>query len=183
MNRGKDEILGYLSSQSWFPRFMELMNKYQSSEAYKQSILAGNKREYTLLSAFPFKELSEEEKIEWIERHNEFFFWFRGMRGKRNSVKANGTEQVARRKRRIAMHILRKERKKTEGKTERKTERVEQQRVEQQRTERKKPIIHDQSMERAQRNLSAAKMYLARKRQKKGNRSAIKPKDDKEYQK
>lgn len=177
MNRGKDEILGYLSSQSWFPRFMELMNKYQSSEAYKQSILAGNKREYTLLSAFPFKELDEEEKIEWIERHNEFFFWFRGMRGKRNSVKANGTEQVARRKRRIAMHILRKERK-TEGKTERKTERVEQQ-----RTERKKPIIHEPSMERAQRNLSAAKMYLAKKRQEKGHRSAIKPKDNKEYQK
>lgn len=163
MNRGKDEILGYLSSQSWFPRFMELLNKYQSSEAYKQSILAGNKREHTLLSAFPFKELSEEEKIEWIERHNEFFYWFRGMRGKRNSVKANGTEQVARRKRRIAMQILRKEQKKTEGKTERKTERVEQQ-----RTERKKPIIYDQSMERAQRNLSAAKMYLARKRAEKG---------------
>lgn len=181
MNRGKDEILGYLSSQSWYPRFMELMNKYQSSEAYKQSILAGNKREHTLLSAFPFKELSEEEKIEWIERHNEFFFWFRGMRGKRNSVKANGTEQVARRKRRIAMHILRKEQKKTERKTERKAERVEQQ-----RTERKKPIIHEPSMERAQRNLSAAKMYLAKKRlasQNKGHRSAIKPKDDKEYQK
>lgn len=172
MNRGKDEILGYLSSQSWFPRFMELMNKYQSSEAYKESILAGNKREYTLLSAFPFKELSEEEKIEWIERHNEFFFWFRGMRGKRNSIKANGTEQVARRKRRIAMHILRKERK-TGGKTER---------VEQQRTERKKPIIHEPSMERAQRNLSAAKLYLAKKRQNKGHRSVIKPKDDKEYQ-
>lgn len=166
MNRGKNEILGYLSSQSWFPRFMELMNKYQSSEAYKQSILAGNKREHTLLSAFPFKELSEEEKIEWIERHNEFFFWFRGMRGKRNSIKANGTEQVARRKRRIAMQILRKERKKTEGKTE-----------------RKKPIIYDQSMERAQRNFSAAKLYLAKKRQEKGHRSAIKPKDDKEYQK
>lgn len=159
MNRGKDEILGYLSSQSWFPRFMELMNKYQSSEAYKQSILAGNKREHTLLSAFPFKELSEEEKIEWIERHNEFFFWFRGMRGKRNSVKANGTEQVARRKRRIAMQILRKERKKTE-----------------QKTERKKPIIHEPSMARAQRNLSAAKLYLAKKRQEKGIGAQSSPK-------
>lgn len=79
MNRKKEEIIGYLSSQSWFPRFMELMNKYQDSEAYKQSILAGNKREYTLLSAFPFKELDEEEKIEWIERHNAFFLWFRNM--------------------------------------------------------------------------------------------------------
>lgn len=79
MNRKKEEIIGYLSSQSWFPRYMELMNKYQDSEAYKQSILAGNKREYTLLSAFPFKELDEEEKIEWIERHNAFFLWFRNM--------------------------------------------------------------------------------------------------------
>ena len=41
--------------------------------------MAGNKREYTLLSSFPFKELSEEEKIEWIERHNAFFLWFRNM--------------------------------------------------------------------------------------------------------
>lgn len=79
MNRKKEEIIGYLSSQSWFPRYMELMNKYQDSEAYKQSILAGNKREYTLLSAFPFKELDEEEKIEWIERHNAFYLWYKNM--------------------------------------------------------------------------------------------------------
>ena len=79
MSRRKDEVIGYLSSQSWFPRYLELLNKYQDSEAYKESILAGNKREYTLLSSFPFKELSEKEKIEWIERHNAFYLWYKNM--------------------------------------------------------------------------------------------------------
>lgn len=79
MSRKKAEVIGYLSSQSWYPRYLELLNKYQDSEAYKESILAGNKREYTLLSSFPFKELDEKEKIEWIERHNEFYLWYKNM--------------------------------------------------------------------------------------------------------
>ena len=44
MSRKKEEVIGYLSSQSWYPRYLELLNKYQDSEAYKESILAGNKR-------------------------------------------------------------------------------------------------------------------------------------------
>lgn len=103
MSRQKSEIYGYLSSQSWYPRYLELLNKYQDSEAYKESILAGNKREYTLLSSFPFKELDEEEKIEWIERHNEFFFWFRGMRVKTNSIKKNGAKKARRQDKALAV--------------------------------------------------------------------------------
>ena len=79
MSRKKEEVIGYLSSQSWYPRYLELLNKYQDSEAYKESILAGNKREYTLLSSFPFKEVNEKEKIEWIERHNAFYLWSKNM--------------------------------------------------------------------------------------------------------
>lgn len=119
MNRKKEEIIGYLSSQSWFPRFMELMNKYQDSEAYKQSILAGNKREYTLLSAFPFKELDEEEKIEWIERHNAFFLWFRNMTMSSLSYKNDFNKaQKAREERAITLRkrIERRERRASQNK-------------------------------------------------------------------
>lgn len=119
MNRKKEEIIGYLSSQSWFPRFMELMNKYQDSEAYKQSILAGNKREYTLLSAFPFKELDEEEKIEWIERHNAFFLWFRNMTMSSLSYKNDFNKaQNAREERAITLRkrIERRERRASQNK-------------------------------------------------------------------
>lgn len=119
MNRKKEEIIGYLSSQSWFPRFMELMNKYQDSEAYKQSILAGNKREYTLLSSFPFKELSEKEKIEWIERHNAFFLWFRNMTMSSLSYKNDFNKaQKAREERAITLRkrIERRERRASQNK-------------------------------------------------------------------
>lgn len=119
MNRKKEEIIGYLSSQSWFPRFMELLNKYQDSEAYKQSILAGNKREYTLLSAFPFKELSEKEKIEWIERHNAFFLWFRNMTMSSLSYKNDFNKaQKAREERAITLRkrIERRERRASQNK-------------------------------------------------------------------
>ncbi len=158
MNRKKEEVIGYLSSQSWFPRFMELMNKYQDSEAYKQSILAGNKREHTLLSAFPFKELSEKEKLEWIERHNEFFFWYRGMRGKSTSHKAHGEQEAERATKRKALEW---EKRKQKG------ERVE----------------YQDPTNTAKRNLEAAKLFLAKRKQKKGHRSALKRKDDKSIQK
>ena len=151
MNRKKEEIIGYLSSQSWFPRFMELMNKYQDSEAYKESILAGNKREYTLLSAFPFKELDEEEKIEWIERHNAFFLWFRNMTMSSLCYKSGFDKaQKAREERAITLR-KRIERRERNGMRMPKGERV----------------VYQVSTNTAKRNLEAAKLYLAKRKQKK----------------
>ena len=152
MNRKKEEVIGYLSSQSWFPRYMELLNKYQDSEEYKESILAGNKREYTLLSAFPFKELDEEEKIEWIERHNAFFLWFRNMTMSSLSYKNDFDKaQKAREERAI---ILRK-----------RIERRERNRMRMPKGER---VVYQVSTNTAKRNLEAAKMYLAERKQKRG---------------
>ena len=157
MNRKKEEIIGYLSSQSWFPRFMELMNKYQDSEAYKESILAGNKREYTLLSAFPFKELDEEEKIEWIERHNAFFLWFRNMTMSSLCYKSGFDKaQKAREERAITLR-KRIERRERNGMRMPKGERV----------------VYQVSTNTAKKNLEAAKMYLAKRKQKKGLRAKI----------
>lgn len=148
MNRKKEEIIGYLSSQSWYPRFMELMNKYQDSEAYKESILAGNKREYTLLSAFPFKELDEKEKIEWIERHNAFFLWFRNMTMSNLCYKSGFDKaQKAREERAITLC----KRMQRNGMRIPKGERV----------------VYQVSTNTAKKNLEAAKMYLAKRKQKK----------------
>lgn len=163
MNRKKEEVIGYLSSQSWFPRFMELLNKYQDSEAYKESILAGNKREYTLLSAFPFKELDEEEKIEWIERHNAFFLWFRNMTMSNLCYKSGFDKaQKAREERAITLY----KRMQSNGGS----------------MPRGKEIYQD-PIHSAKRNLEAAKLYLARRRQKKEQMRALKSKDDKSIQK
>lgn len=140
MNRKKEEIIGYLSSQSWYPRYMELLNKYQDSEAYKESILAGNKREYTLLSSFPFKELSEKEKIEWIERHNAFFLWFRNMTMSNLCYKSGFDKaQKAREERAITL-----------------CKRIQGERV-----------VRQVSTNTAKKNLEAAKLYLAKRKQKK----------------
>ena len=140
MNRKKEEVIGYLSSQSWYPRYLELLNKYQDSEAYKQSILAGNKREYTLLSAFPFKELDEEEKIEWIERHNAFFLWFRNMTMSNLCYKSGFDKaQKAREERAITL-----------------CKRMKGERV-----------VYQVSTNTAKKNLEAAKLYLAKRKQKK----------------
>lgn len=163
MNRKKEEVIGYLSSQSWFPRFMELLNKYQDSEAYKESILAGNKREYTLLSAFPFKELDEEEKIEWIERHNAFFLWFRNMTMSNLCYKSGFDKaQKAREERAISLY---KRMQSNGGSMPRGRE------------------IYQDPIHSAKRNLEAAKLYLARRRQKKEQMRALKSKDDKSIQK
>lgn len=164
MSRQKSEIHGYLSSQSWYPRYLELLNKYQNSEAYKESILAGNKREYTLLSSFPFKELDEEEKIEWIERHNEFFFWFRGMKVKTNSIKKNGAKKARRQDKALAITLYK--RMQSNGGS----------------MPRGKEIYQD-PIHSAKRNLEAAKLYLARRRQKKEQMRALKSEDDKNIQK
>lgn len=168
MSRQKSEIHGYLSSQSWYPRYLELLNKYQDSEAYKESILAGNKREYTLLSSFPFKELDEEEKIEWIERHNEFFFWFRGMRVKTNSIKKNGAKKARRQDKALAVAYYKRMMGEKYGWVPK----------------------HIEPTNTAKRNLEAAKLYLAKRKEKKaimsqnkGHRSVIKSKDDKSIQK
>ena len=140
MNRKKEEVIGYLSSQSWYPRYMELLNKYQDSEAYKESILAGNKREYTLLSSFPFKELDEEEKIEWIERHNAFFLWFRNMTMSNLCYKSGFDKaQKAREERAITL-----------------SKRIQGER-----------IVYQVSTNTAKKNLEAAKLYLAKRKQKK----------------
>ena len=140
MNRKKEEIIGYLSSQSWYPRYLELLNKYQDSEAYKESILAGNKREYTLLSSFPFKELDEEEKIEWIERHNAFFLWFRNMTMSNLCYKSGFDKaQKAREERAITL-----------------CKRIQGERV-----------VNQVSTNTAKKNLEAAKLYLAKRKQKK----------------
>ena len=147
MNRKKEEIIGYLSSQSWYPRYLELLNKYQDSEAYKESILAGNKREYTLLSSFPFKELSEKEKIEWIERHNAFFLWFRNMTMSNLCYKSGFDKaQKAREERAITL-----------------CKRIQGERV-----------VYQVSTNTAKKNLEAAKLYLAKRKQKKGLRAKIK---------
>lgn len=119
MSRKKDEVIGYLSSQSRYPRYLELLNKYQDSEAYKESILAGNKREYTLLSSFPFKELSEKEKIEWIERHNAFYLWFKCMTMSSRCYKSGFDKaQKAREERAITLRkrIERRERRASQNK-------------------------------------------------------------------
>ena len=140
MNRKKEEIIGYLSSQSWYPRYLELLNKYQDSEAYKESILAGNKREYTLLSSFPFKELDEEEKIEWIERHNAFFLWFRNMTMSNLCYKSGFDKaQKAREERAITL-----------------CKRIQGERG-----------VYQVSTNTAKKNLEAAKLYLAKRKQKK----------------
>lgn len=148
MSRKKEEVIGYLSSQSWFPRYMELLNKYQDSEAYKESILAGNKREYTLLSSFPFKELSEKEKIEWIERHNAFYLWYKNMTIGSISYKNDFSKaQKAREERAITLC----KRMQRNGMRIPKGERV----------------VYQVSTNTAKKNLEAAKMYLAKRKQKK----------------
>lgn len=163
MNRKKEEVIGYLSSQSWYPRYLELLNKYQDSEAYKESILAGNKREYTLLSSFPFKELSEEEKIEWIERHNAFFLWFRNMTMSSLCYKSGFDKaQKAREERAITLY---KRMQSNGGSMPRGRE------------------IYQDPIHSAKRNLEAAKLYLARRRQKKEQMRALKSEDDKNIQK
>lgn len=163
MNRKKEEIIGYLSSQSWYPRYLELLNKYQDSEAYKESILAGNKREYTLLSSFPFKELDEKEKIEWIERHNAFFLWFRNMTMSSLCYKSGFDKaQKAREERAISLY---KRMQSNGGSMPRGRE------------------IYQDPIHSAKRNLEAAKLYLARRRQKKEQMRALKSKDDKNIQK
>lgn len=163
MNRKKEEVIGYLSSQSWFPRYLELLNKYQNSEAYKESILAGNKREYTLLSSFPFKELDEEEKIEWIERHNAFFLWFRNMTMSKVCYKSGFDKaQKAREERAISLY---KRMQSNGGSMPRGRE------------------IYQDPIHSAKRNLEAAKLYLARRRQKKAQMGALKSEDDKNIQK
>ena len=148
MSRKKEEVIGYLSSQSWFPRYMELLNKYQDSEAYKESILAGNKREYTLLSSFPFKELSEKEKIEWIERHNAFYLWYKNMTIGSLSYKNDFDKaQKAREERAITLC----KRMQRNGMRIPKGERV----------------VYQVSTNTAKKNLEAAKMYLAKRKQRK----------------
>ena len=150
MSRKKGEVIGYLSSQSWYPRYLELLNKYQDSEAYKESILAGNKREYTLLSSFPFKELSEKEKIEWIERHNAFYLWYKNMTVRSISYKNDFSKaQKAREERAITL------RKRIERR-ERKGMRMPRER-----------IVNQVSTNTAKKNLEAAKLYLAKRKQKK----------------
>lgn len=148
MSRKKEEVIGYLSSQSWYPRYLELLNKYQDSEAYKESILAGNKREYTLLSSFPFKELSEKEKIEWIERHNAFYLWYKNMTIGSISYKNDFRKaQKAREERAITLC----KRMQRNGMRIPKGERV----------------VYQVSTNTAKKNLEAAKMYLAKRKQKK----------------
>ena len=148
MSRRKDEVIGYLSSQSWYPRYLELLNKYQDSEAYKESILAGNKREYTLLSSFPFKELSEKEKIEWIERHNAFFLWFRNMTISSLCYKSGFDKaQKAREERAITL-----------------CKRMQRNGMRIPKGER---IVYQVSTNTAKKNLEAAKLYLAKRKQKK----------------
>lgn len=148
MSRKKEEVIGYLSSQSWFPRYMELLNKYQDSEAYKESILAGNKREYTLLSSFPFKELDEKEKIEWIERHNAFYLWYKNMTIGNLSYKNDFSKaQKAREERAITLC----KRMQRNGMCMPKEERV----------------VYQVSTNTAKKNLEAAKLYLAKRKQKK----------------
>ena len=148
MSRKKEEVIGYLSSQSWFPRYLELLNKYQDSEAYKESILAGNKREYTLLSSFPFKELSEKEKIEWIERHNAFYLWYKNMTIGSISYKNDFDKaQKAREERAITLC----KRMQRNGMRIPKGERV----------------VYQVSTNTAKKNLEAAKMYLAKRKQRK----------------
>ena len=148
MNRKKEEVIGYLSSQSWYPRYLELLNKYQDSEAYKESILAGNKREYTLLSSFPFKELSEKEKKEWIERHNAFYLWYKNMTIGSISYKNDFSKaQKAREERAITLC----KRMQRNGMRIPKGERV----------------VYQVSTNTAKKNLEAAKMYLAKRKQKK----------------
>lgn len=156
MSRKKEEVIGYLSSQSWYPRYLELLNKYQDSEAYKESILAGNKREYTLLSSFPFKELSEKEKIEWIERHNAFYLWYKNMTIGSISFKNDFSKaQKAREERAITLY------KRMQGER----------------------VVYQDPIHSAKRNLEAAKLYLARRRQKKEQMRALKSEDDKNIQK
>ena len=148
MNRKKEEIIGYLSSQSWYPRYLELLNKYQDSKAYKESILAGNKREYTLLSSFPFKELDEEEKIEWIERHNAFFLWFRNMTMSNLCYKSGFDKaQKAREERAITLR-----------------KRIERRERNGMRMPRES-IVKQVSTNTAKKNLEAAKLYLAKRKQ------------------
>ncbi len=148
MSRKKEEVIGYLSSQSWYPRYLELLNKYQDSEAYKESILAGNKREYTLLSSFPFKELDEKEKIEWIERHNAFYLWFKNMTIGSISYKNDFSKaQKAREERAITLC----KRMQRNGMRIPKGERV----------------VYQVSTNSAKKNLEAAKLYLAKRKQKK----------------
>lgn len=163
MSRKKEEVIGYLSSQSWYPRYLELLNKYQDSEAYKESILAGNKREYTLLSSFPFKELSEKEKIEWIERHNAFYLWYKNMTIGSISYKNDFSKaQKAREERAISLY---KRMQSNGGSMPRGRE------------------IYQDPIHSAKRNHEAAKLYLARRRQKKEQMRALKSEDDKNIQK
>lgn len=147
MSRKKEEVIGYLSSQSWYPRYLELLNKYQDSEAYKESILAGNKREYTLLSSFPFKELSEKEKIEWIERHNAFYLWYKNMTMNSLSYKNDFSKaQKAREERAITLY---KRMQSNGGSMPRER------------------VVNQVSTNTAKKNLEAAKLYLAKRKQKK----------------
>lgn len=163
MSRRKDEVIGYLSSQSWYPRYLELLNKYQDSEAYKESILAGNKREYTLLSSFPFKELSEKEKIEWIERHNAFYLWYKNMTISSLCYKSGFAKaQKAREERAITLY---KRMQSNGGSMPRGR------------------VIYQDPIHSAKRNIEAAKLYLARRREKKEQMRALKNKDDKSIQK
>ena len=163
MSRKKEEVIGYLSSQSWYPRYLELLNKYQDSEAYKESILAGNKREYTLLSSFPFKELNEKEKIEWIERHNAFYLWYKNMTISSQSYKNDFSKaQKAREERSITLY---KRMQSNGGSMPRGRE------------------IYQDPIHSAKRNNEAAKLYLARRREKKAQMRALKSKDDKSIQK
>ena len=163
MSRKKEEVIGYLSSQSWYPRYLELLNKYQDSEAYKESILAGNKREYTLLSSFPFKELNEMEKIEWIERHNAFYLWYKNMTISSQSYKNDFSKaQKAREERSITLY---KRMQSNGGSMPRGRE------------------IYQDPIHSAKRNIEAAKLYLARRREKKAQMRALKSKDDKSIQK
>ena len=75
--KSKSEIVPYLKKKEWYGEFVTLTKKYNTNKAYVRSVLNGEKYEHTIISAFPFKDLDAEEKEKWINRHYDFFNWYK----------------------------------------------------------------------------------------------------------
>lgn len=87
--RTYEDVARYIASQPWYDRFCELLCQYQKNPKFRENLLRGIKREHTMLYAFPFKELSKEEREFWINEHQKFFMWYRLKNNNKIRIKGN----------------------------------------------------------------------------------------------
>lgn len=103
-----EDIVKYLQAQEWYMEWKKMVRKYNHNANLTRNIINGVRGRWTMVEAFPFADLEEEEKKKWIERSRAFQKWYCG-------AKPEPTEKEKKKEiRRLTRKIKAREKKRAE---------------------------------------------------------------------